>query len=65
MALFGLVIALMIRAYWPQIEQRLPSWLRDLDRGETESEPAYSGLLAASCLPLTGHLAPSQVFRTG
>jgi membrane-associated phospholipid phosphatase len=39
-ALFGLVIALVIRAYWPQIERRLPSWLRDLDGPAAKAEPA-------------------------
>jgi hypothetical protein len=31
-ALSGLLIALVIRRYWPQIEPRLPSWLQNLDR---------------------------------
>jgi hypothetical protein len=39
-ALFGLVIALLIRRYWPQIESRLPAWLRDLDRHPAEGGPA-------------------------
>jgi membrane-associated phospholipid phosphatase len=39
-ALFGLVIALLIRRYWPQIESRLPAWLRELDRRPAEGEPA-------------------------
>jgi hypothetical protein len=38
-ALFGLVIALAIRSYWPQIEQRLPSWLRDIDQPPAKPEP--------------------------
>jgi hypothetical protein len=41
-ALFGLIIALLIRRYWPQIESRLPTWLRDLDRRPGEGEPAAS-----------------------
>jgi membrane-associated phospholipid phosphatase len=39
-ALFGLLIALLIRRYWPQIEGRLPAWLRDLDRRPPEGEAA-------------------------
>ncbi len=39
-ALSGLVIALVIQRYWPQIERRLPSWLRDLDRPPAKTEPA-------------------------
>jgi hypothetical protein len=39
-ALFGLVIALLIRRYWPQIEARLPAWLRELDRQPGEGGPA-------------------------
>jgi hypothetical protein len=38
-ALSGLIIALAIQRYWPQIEQRLPSWLRDLDRPPAKAEP--------------------------
>ena len=39
-ALFGLVIALALRSYWPQIERHLPSWLRELDKPPAEAEPA-------------------------
>lgn len=39
-ALSGLIIALAIRAYWPQIEGRLPSWLRELDGPPAKAEPA-------------------------
>ena len=40
-ALSGLLIALAIRRYWPQIEPRLPSWLQHLDRPpEAETKPA-------------------------
>jgi hypothetical protein len=39
-ALSGLIIALAIRAYWPQIEERLPSWLRELDQPPAKAEPA-------------------------
>ena len=39
-ALSGLIIALLVRRYWPQIERRLPTWLRDLDRPPARTEPA-------------------------
>ncbi len=39
-ALSGLTIALVIRRYWPQIEGRLPSWLRELDRPPADARPA-------------------------
>jgi hypothetical protein len=41
-ALFGLVIALLIRRYWPQIESRLPAWVRELDRGPGQGDRAAS-----------------------
>ena len=42
-ALSGLTIALLIRRYWPQVEGRLPSWLRELDgrpAGAPRADPA-------------------------
>ncbi len=42
-ALSGLTIALLIRRYWPQVEGRLPSWLRELDErpaGAPRADPA-------------------------
>jgi membrane-associated phospholipid phosphatase len=39
-ALSGLLIALVIRRYWPQIEPRLPSWLQNLDRPPEARQPA-------------------------
>jgi membrane-associated phospholipid phosphatase len=41
-ALCGLVIALLIRRYWPQIEARLPAWVRELDRGPGQGDRAAS-----------------------
>ncbi|MEX0800646.1 MAG: phosphatase PAP2 family protein [Dehalococcoidia bacterium] len=37
-ALGGLVIALLIRRYWPQIEQRLPEWMREVDAPASKAE---------------------------
>ena len=39
-ALTGLIVALVIQRFWPQIEARLPSWLRDLDGPPAEAKPA-------------------------
>jgi membrane-associated phospholipid phosphatase len=41
-ALSGLVIALVIRRYWPLLERRLPSWLRDLDGPRGTAEPSQA-----------------------
>lgn len=41
-ALSGLVIALVIRRYWPLLERRLPSWLRDLDGPRGAAEPSQA-----------------------
>ena len=38
-ALSGLIIALLVRRYWPHIESRLPTWLRDLDGPPAEVGP--------------------------
>jgi hypothetical protein len=38
-ALSGLIIALLVRRYWPHIERRLPEWLRDLDGPPAEAGP--------------------------
>ena len=38
-ALSGLIIALLVRRYWPHIESRLPAWLRDLDGPPAEAGP--------------------------
>jgi membrane-associated phospholipid phosphatase len=38
-AVTGLIIALQVRRYWPQIEKRLPEWLRNLDGPPAEAGP--------------------------
>ncbi|MDO8613878.1 MAG: phosphatase PAP2 family protein [Dehalococcoidia bacterium] len=38
-AVSGLIIALLVRRYWPQIEAHLPEWLRNLDGPPAEAEP--------------------------
>jgi len=41
-AVTGLTIALLVRRQWPQIEKRLPQWLRDLDGPPAEAGPAQA-----------------------
>ncbi len=50
-ALTGLIIALAVQRYWPQIESRLPRWLRELDGPSPEAEPGKGSPASQSSPP--------------